>query len=272
MANKKFRIVDAAMEAMKKVGHPLTIREIYSVILENQLFTFGADDPIGVLRGRIRKHCQGLDFPSAAKVKYFILLPDGKFFLKDPPTSLTAEPIYSKILSEDATAEKLQHLYEKYLDNFRERVLEQLKQLDPYDFEEFSKQLLEKFGFENVVVTSKSDDGGIDGYGDFEMGMGYLKFGFQCKRYRDTSIGPNVLREFRGALDEQALSQGIFFTTSTFSKKAQEAALIKAARPVMLFDGKQIVDLMIEKNFGIEVSMNLLTYNYALELDSMGDS
>jgi len=269
MPKKKGRIVDAAMDAMIKVGHPMTVQELYKIIIDNQLYTFGADDPMSVLRGKLRKHCQGLDFPSAAREKYFVILPDGKFFLKDSSFQRDELPIQKQALEEDDAAKKLQILHANYLDDFRGRVLSQLQKLDPFDFEEFGRQVLEHFGFENVVVTEKSNDGGIDGYGDLEIGMGYLKFGFQCKRYaKDSSIGPSILREFRGALNEKGLSQGIFFTTSRFSKAAKEAALIKNAIPIMLFDGREIVNLMIQKGFGVEISNQLPIYNYALELDS----
>jgi restriction system protein len=101
------------------------------------------------------------------------------------------------------------------------------------------------------------------------MGMGSMKFGFQCKRYDTSLITPIQLREFRGSLDENGLSQGIFFTTSRFSKTAKEAAEIPGARPIMLFDGEEIVNLMLKKSFGVSISRNLPIYEYTLDITQL---
>lgn len=64
------RIIDAVVIVLKENGS-LTSKEVYEKIIEKELYTFGAKNPINVVNSKIRCHCEGLDFPSASPVKYF---------------------------------------------------------------------------------------------------------------------------------------------------------------------------------------------------------
>jgi restriction system protein len=44
-----------------------------------------------------------------------------------------------------------------------------LQSLTPEGFEKICQRLLRESGFEKVIVTGQSHDGGIDGYGTLEM-------------------------------------------------------------------------------------------------------
>ncbi len=83
----KLTIVGAIKEVLSRSGIPLTPKEVYEKIIDFGLYNFGAKEPKNVVLGEIRKHCVGLDFPSASPVKYFkIAYKDGKiikYFLKD---------------------------------------------------------------------------------------------------------------------------------------------------------------------------------------------
>jgi len=48
-------------------------------------------------------------------------------------------------------------------------LLQVLQSLTPSGFEKICQRLLRESGFENVIVTGQSHDGGIDGYGTLEM-------------------------------------------------------------------------------------------------------
>jgi restriction system protein len=73
---------------------------------------------------------------------------------------------------------------------------------------------------------------------------------FQCKRWQG-SVGAKEVREFRGAIQGK-YEQGYFFTTSTFSRPAQKESIQAGAVSVILFEGEQIVDIMIDKGIGIK--------------------
>ena len=159
---------------------------------------------------------------------------------------------------------ELKATYQKYQVELRTTILVNIRRLDPSIFEEFAKRLLEAYGFLDVKVTQYSKDGGIDGYGKLKVGLAHLNVAFQCKRYKGNSIGRPEIDKFRGAIQGQ-FEQGIFFTSSTFARGAEAASFRPGAVPIILIDGKAIVDLMIDKQFGVQAE-SLLIYSYALDL------
>lgn len=100
-----------------------------------------------------------------------------------------------------------------------------------------------------MEVTNAGPDGGIDGHGRLRVGVATMRAAFQCKRW-EGNVGRPEVDKFRGAIQGE-FEQGLFFTTSTFTAKAQDASIKKGAVPVILFDGDQLVRLMIEKSIGI---------------------
>ena len=143
----------------------------------------------------------------------------------------------------------LEELADDYEHSFKQKVLNKLQDLTPLQFEQFAGHLLRAFGFHKVAVTGKSGDGGIDGHGQLKVGLATVKAAFQCKRWQNT-VSPKEVQAFRGAIQGQ-LEQGYFFTTSTFSKAAQTESIKSGAVSVILFDGEQIVEIMIEKGIGV---------------------
>src|SRR5690606_13606235 len=114
-------------------------------------------------------------------------------------------------------------------------------------------------GFHDVEVTSKSRDGGIDGFGQLKVGFTHLEVSFQCKRYNKGKIQPKHIREFRGCIREKCI-YGIFFTTAEFSGPAIREAERKDLKPVVLLDGTNLVDFMIKERFGVDIIEELPVY------------
>lgn len=141
-------------------------------------------------------------------------------------------------------------LYEDYETSFRSNLLEKLYSLSASEFEQFSRRLLNEYGFVDVIVTQPSRDGGIDGYGKLRLGLAMLNVAFQCKRW-EGNVGKIEVDKFRGAIQGE-FEQGIFFSTSDFTDDAKDASLKKGAVPIILLNGESIVNLMIEKGFGVK--------------------
>ena len=141
-------------------------------------------------------------------------------------------------------------VYSQYQQAFRKQLLDTLYVFSPYAFEHFARKLLLAYGFSNVEVTQASKDGGIDGYGDLKLGLATMRAAFQCKRWKGNVSRPDV-DKFRGAIQGE-FEQGIFFTTGDFTKEAKDASLKKGAVPIILLNGDSILDLMIEKELGVE--------------------
>lgn len=143
----------------------------------------------------------------------------------------------------------LLELYDQYEAAFKRAILSRLHDLEPAQFENFARKLLEAYGFTETVVTQVSRDGGIDGHGRLKVGLAMMNVAFQCKRWQGP-VGRPEIDKFRGAIQGE-FEQGIFFTTSDFTTEAREASIKKGAVPIVLLNGEAIVDLMIEKDFGI---------------------
>jgi restriction system protein len=144
----------------------------------------------------------------------------------------------------------LVELYDNYEENFRSQLLERLYELTPRQFEEFSKKLLYAYGFTNLTVTDVGPDGGIDGYGRLKIGLASMNVAFQCKRWQSNNVGRKEIQQFRGAIQGK-YEQGIFFTTSDFTTQAKEISFQQGAVPIILMNGQSIVDVMIDKGFGV---------------------
>lgn len=140
-------------------------------------------------------------------------------------------------------------LHEEYQLQFRASLLEKVGELTPTQFEHFAKKLLTAYGFVRMQVTNVSRDGGVDGHGLLKVGVAEINVAFQCKKWQN-NIQRQEIDKFRGAIQGE-FEQGIFFTTSQFTDGAKGASLKKGAVPIILLDGESILDLMIEKQFGI---------------------
>lgn len=126
-----------------------------------------------------------------------------------------------------------------------------LQRLPGSGFENLCQALLREAGFESVTVTGKSGDGGIDGVGILQMNpLVSFKVLFQCKRYTG-SIGPDKVRDFRGAMAGRA-DKGIILTTGTFTADAKKEAVRDGVPAIELVDGDKLLDMFEKLEFGLK--------------------
>lgn len=129
-------------------------------------------------------------------------------------------------------------------------ILSVLQGLSPGGFERFSQRLLRESGFSQVVVTGRSNDGGIDGFGTLEINpLVSFKVLFQCKRYQG-SVTPSQVRDFRGAMAGRA-DKGMILTTGTFTAEARREASRDGAPPIELVDGEKLVRMLEQLELGV---------------------
>lgn len=248
-------IIDAISAVLHESRTALSIGAIYNKIVEQDYYKFNAQNPQSVVRVELRRHCVGVDFPTAASKKYFQILSDGTYCLINQFVQEKKESIIKKKEPDNNESKyvgDLKEIHTQYVKAFKSKMLNQLKETDPTTFEFFCKKLLKVYGFKDLKVTRKSRDGGIDGYGKLKVGITHLNVAVQCKRWNNTSVGRTEIDKFRGAIQGD-YEQGILLTTSKFSKEALGATTKKGAVPIILIDGSMIVDIMIEKKFGIDV-------------------
>lgn len=132
----------------------------------------------------------------------------------------------------------------------RTNLLDLIKSLPPSGFERLSQRLLRESGFQKVVVTGKTGDGGIDGAGILQVNP-FVSFNvlFQCKRYQG-AVTPSQIRDFRGAMMGRA-DKGIIITTGTFTLEAKKEARRDGAPPIELVDGDTLVQMFEQLQLGL---------------------
>lgn len=134
--------------------------------------------------------------------------------------------------------------------DYRTALIEKIRSLPPASFEKLAQRLLRESGFQQVEVTGRSGDGGIDGKGILQVSP-LLSFQviFQCKRYSG-SVTPSQIRDFRGAMMGRA-DKGIFLTTGTFTAEARKEASRDGVPPIELVDADKLVRMFEELELGL---------------------
>lgn len=134
--------------------------------------------------------------------------------------------------------------------NYRQQLIEILRGLPPAGFERFCQRLLRESGFQEVTVTGRSGDGGIDGIGILQVSaLVSFKVLFQCKRYAGP-VAPSQVRDFRGAMQGRA-DKGIIVSTGSFSSESKREAVRDGAPPIELVDGEKLVNMIEELQLGL---------------------
>lgn len=136
-------------------------------------------------------------------------------------------------------------------DEVKSDLLDKLKTIDPYYFEQVVNDLFEKMGYGGAKTTVKSGDKGIDGIINQDE-LGLEKIYIQAKRFNGHNVREPDIRNFIGAMSGDT-QKGIFVTTSAFDSKAVEKAH-DANHKIILIDGMKLADLMYRFGVGVQVA------------------
>lgn len=160
----------------------------------------------------------------------------------------------SIIEQSDSTPEELlSQAYQRLRSNLESELLEQVKASSPAFFERLVIDLLVGMGYggsrqDAGRAVGKSGDGGIDGIIK-EDKLGLDAIYIQAKRWEGT-VGRPEIQKFAGALQGQRANKGVFITTSSFTKEAEEYASIITSK-IILVAGEQLASLMVDHNIGV---------------------
>jgi restriction system protein len=137
---------------------------------------------------------------------------------------------------------------------WHDKLLAVLQAMDPIAFERLCQRILRESGFIEVEVTKRSGDGGIDGHGTIRIG-GLISFNvlFQSKRYKG-NIGPDIVRDFRGAMVGRA-DKGMIISTGGFTLEARREATRDGAPPLDLIDGRLLAEKLKELKLGVKTNL-----------------
>ena len=157
-----------------------------------------------------------------------------------------------------APLERLESAHQLLRSAVRVDLLQLIRKCTPAFFERLVIELLVKMGYggslrDAAQVVGKSGDGGIDGIIK-EDKLGLAAIYVQAKRWLDKTVGRPDVQQFAGALAGNKATKGIFITTSTFTKEAVEFAKNVSNSKIVLIDGDELAELMIDHNVGVSVA------------------
>lgn len=140
-------------------------------------------------------------------------------------------------------------------------LLDKLKENSFSYFEEFVIKLLQKMGYGEFredagKVTGQSGDNGVDGI-IYQDRLGLETVYIQAKRFTNGSVGSPDIRNFIGSLALQGVNKGVFLTTSRFSASAIKTAEASKQQKIILIDGKELTNLAIEYNLGVQIDKTI---------------
>ena len=140
------------------------------------------------------------------------------------------------------------------IQTWQEKLIAVLQTMDPFAFERLCQRVLRESGFIEVEVTKRGGDGGIDGFGTIRI-AGLISFNvlFQSKRYKG-NIGPDIVRDFRGAMVGRA-DKGMIMSTGGFTLEARKEATRDGAPPIDLIDGHLLATKLKELKLGVKTNM-----------------
>ena len=138
--------------------------------------------------------------------------------------------------------------------SWQDKLIAVLQAMDPVAFERLCQRILRESGFIEVEVTKRGGDGGIDGFGTIRI-AGLISFNvlFQSKRYKG-NIGPDVVRDFRGAMVGRA-DKGMIISTGGFTLEARREATRDGAPPIDLIDGRLLAAKLKELKLGVKTNL-----------------
>jgi restriction system protein len=156
--------------------------------------------------------------------------------------------------NEQTPEENLDKAYQRIRKSLASELLNKVVELSPTFFERLVVELLVKMGYGGSIkdagkAIGKSGDEGIDGtIKEDKLGLDIIYI--QAKRWKPGNVvGRPELHKFVGALAGQGAKKGIFITTSNFTKEALEYTP-KNETKIVLIDGEQLAQLMIDYNLG----------------------
>jgi restriction system protein len=149
--------------------------------------------------------------------------------------------------------EAVEAAYQDIRNGVAKDLIQQIKECSPAFFERLVVDLLVRMGYGGTrkdagEAIGRSGDGGIDGIiKEDRLGLDIVYV--QAKRW-DAQVGRPEIQKFAGALQGQRARKGVFITTSSFSREAEEYASAIDTK-IILIDGDRLAQLMIDYDVGV---------------------
>jgi predicted Mrr-cat superfamily restriction endonuclease len=136
-------------------------------------------------------------------------------------------------------------------------TLEELRtgRLDPYDFEELVKAVLQSLGGENVTIIPRSKDQGADVTALFTVADTFsFTVAAQAKHYneqykKNPEVPPEDVEQLHEGMDAEGATLGWLVTSGSFSEEAEalrEEIEEESGYEIQLVDGEQFAALIVD--------------------------
>ena len=192
--------------------------------------------------------------PEVIDTDYLLRFDSFKTFLAGDSTKKAVGAASEPTKQKDETPDDIfESAFKTINRNLQDDLLSEIMKLSPAAFEQMVLDLMAKMGYGTFVNSSKttsvSGDEGIDGV-IMQDKLGFDLIYIQAKKWKkDQVVGRPEIQAFVGAIAGKG-GQGLFVTTSKFSKQAIEYA---SKQHIILMDGERLTEYMIEYNFGVTV-------------------
>lgn len=217
----RMTFLEAAERVLKEAGQSLHYRLITKRALEGGLLSTNGLTPDDTMRARLGEEIARAE--EAGRPAKFRRVGRG---------------VYDLV----RRTESYQQQIKKHNASIRKRLRERLMALDPDLFEHLIGRVLGCMGFEDLQVTKRSHDGGVDVRGVLIVGNAVrTRMAVQAKRWKG-SVGSKIVTQLRGSLLPN--EQGLIVTTGKFSGPAREEAQHHQKQPIDLVDGEGLIDLL----------------------------
>ena len=196
--------------------------------------------------------------PEAIDMKFLRQFDDYRTFIGELK-AVEAEMSPTSQLQEESQSTPLE-LFEASYSTLRAALAEDLQsrlmECSPQFFEHIVVRLLHAMGYGGQFgegrVTNYSRDGGIDGViSEDKLGLDVVCI--QAKRWAGTVSRPTI-QSFVGSMDMIRAKKGVVITTSEFSRDAVEFVDRIEGKRVVLINGRQLAQLMIDHDVGVSTT------------------
>lgn len=222
---KKYSFKEAAIIILKEADEPLTAKEITKIALDEELIETSGETPEATMAAQL--------YTDTGKFKKV-----GKgLFALVKQTESAKSPLLAIQNQNNLVKQKL---------------IEKIHDMDPFQFEHLVAELLRKIGYENVEVTKRSGDKGIDVKGNLTVGgLTNVKTVIQVKRYKKgNNISGKYITQLRGSAEVD--QRGLIITTSEFTKDAINESKAINKMPVALVNGSKLIELLYKYKVGVK--------------------
>lgn len=248
---KKLSFKEAAAKILKDADEPLSAKEITNIALDEELIETSGATPEATMAAQLYTEINNNSSTKFKKVGR------GLFALKKQTESAN-----SPLLAIQNQNELV-----------KQKLIERIQEMDPFQFEYLIAELLRKIGYENVEVTKRSGDQGIDIFGNLTVGgLTNVKTVIQAKRYKKgNNISGKYITQLRGSAEVD--QRGLIITTSEFTKDAVNEAKATNKMPVSLVDGQKLIELLFKYKVGVkEETVSVFSINSELFENELSDS